>query len=140
MEEITPEEFRQQELEDNYLRDSTKPTLHLPIFKADRLDGKGEVEGYLVESHIFLNIGNTIGLIRSDLKFYQINPGTLKQKIGDEWYSISFIEACVKQTLRRDARSCSNCRYYEDYGSCEISHSNVEEHDYCTKWEYIDEN
>ena len=77
--------------------------MNLPQFKADRLDGKGEVigayykdaKGHLIVVHSFTDLSNNNEIYVSA---YQINPETLKQKIGDEWYSMEEVEKYIAFT------------------------------------------
>jgi hypothetical protein len=61
------------------------------IYKAQRADGKGEVEGWytywedldkMVEYH----------LIESGTADYLIKPETLKVKVGEQWFTIDELE------------------------------------------------
>ena len=79
--------------------------MNLPDFKADRLDGKGEIDGCFMHT-------------RDDDKFtiwngkleelIEINPETIKQKIGDEWSSMEEVEEIVARVQEAD-------RTYPDY-------------------------
>ena len=50
---------------------------NIPIYRAKKIDSDEYVDGYSVDKYILFNDSNLIGLDRSDLPFYEIDPSTL---------------------------------------------------------------
>ncbi|MHA1691817.1 MAG: hypothetical protein ACTSU7_09275 [Candidatus Heimdallarchaeaceae archaeon] len=59
--------------------------MELPIYRAKKINNNSYAEGYLIDKYILLNHSNIIGLDRSDLINYEIDPSTLEISDGIKW-------------------------------------------------------
>jgi len=117
------------------------------LAQAERLDNGEVIEGYYAKG---LTRDKERNIIDTNLiGVIEINPETLKYKVGEQWLTVDEIEFCVKDVAKRkaeidtlvEAQSCENCKYSLssgrgiDYRDCKIQTKVENKNFYCSKFE-----